>query len=73
MEHEQLSSTMPADEGDDFPWEVVETTFRAFLFEPDMEAIRAVYSAIAALRCSGQMSITSGAGSACAIRIGAGS
>jgi len=54
MEDQQLSSTTPAAQGDDFPWEVVETTFRAFLFEPDMEAVRAVYSAIAAHGLPGQ-------------------
>jgi hypothetical protein len=48
MQPEQLSTPTPAAVGDDFPWEVVEMTFREFLFDPDMEAVRAVYSAIAA-------------------------
>jgi hypothetical protein len=54
MEDQPLSSTTPATEVDESPWEAVETTFRTFLFEPDMEAVRAVYSAIAAHGLPGQ-------------------
>ena len=55
MELEQLPSlSTRASEGDDFPWDVVVTTLEFFLFEPDVEAVRAVYSAIAAHDLPGQ-------------------
>jgi len=54
MQHEQSSSTSPDATGDDYPWEVVEIIFRDFLFQPDMEAVRAVYSAVAAHDLPGQ-------------------